>query len=213
MKTLATALLCVLLASCVKTPPRAIIPPPAEISRLNVAPVVDAGKATRDAVRGVATAGASTRASAAIVSNTSRRLSIEIARAESLAQATAELTAALAGINALAKELEQDVFKLATSLSFAEEKERIALSVVDAQEEVIANLHASASVQDAEIKFANANEKFMRAEMTELAKLPDKLAAEKQKVATGQWWVKRLAITVGVLVLALAGAAYLILKP
>lgn len=81
-------ILCTCLASCA-TVPKAIIPPPSVISKLNVDPVTVAGKATRDAAREVAAAGSVSREAGGKVSGTTRRLADSLAKAEAFAEIVA----------------------------------------------------------------------------------------------------------------------------
>lgn len=199
MKHLLAILCFAFLASCAGRVPRAIIPPPSVVEMLDVEPVSKAGKATREAVREIAKAGTGTRETAAL-------LLASIDRAEKIAAAHAELAEAFAEIQALTDRLQVD-------LAFAEEKEKIALDVIDALEEETAILKANAQSQAVQIRSAEAAEATLRTQVETLSKLPDELAAAKQQAATFKWWVWRLGICSAVLALAIAALAYLLLKP
>lgn len=180
----AFTLLCLLLASCA-TVPRAIIPPPSEIAELDVAPVAEAGRVTRDAVRGVADAGAASREAERNVSASTRRLTDSLARAEALAAAHAEITAALADTRRLAAELEASVSELSATLAFAEERERMAILAVDDMGAIIDRLQADTAAQATQIRAAKSTEETLRTQVQALAESADKRIIAEDKL---RWW-------------------------
>jgi hypothetical protein len=182
----AVVMLAVLLMGTSCAPiPRAIIPPKAELAALNITPVVQAGKATRTAVRDVTSAGNATRAAGRKVSDSTRRLSDSLARAVALATANAEITAALAETRRLAAELEASVSELSAALAFAEKRERTAILAVDDMSEIINNLQAESAAQAADIANAARTEETLRTQISALAKMPDQLVIAQDKL---RWW-------------------------
>ena len=189
-----------LLASCADRVPRAIIPSPSVVAELNVAPVTAASRDTRDAVREVASAGRSSREAGRKVSEATRRLSESLVRAEELAQANEEILIALADTRRLAAELEQEVTELTAAQAFAQEKERIALEVIDTLESEAALLKENSKAQAVQIRHALTSESTLRKQLEALS-----LAAEKRLHAERKfsWWRKAAMLTWAALALYL----------
>lgn len=191
------ALLClILLASCGEHIPRAIIAPPVVVSALDVEPVAKASRATRDAVREVAAAGQASREAGQKVTDITGRLIESIHRAEAMAEANAET-------QALAEELGKHVMELTAAHALAEEKEKIALELIDTQEDEIAALAANSRAQAQQIRSAAAAEKTLREQVEALAANADKRLIAEEKLG---WWRKAAGLTWAFL------AVYLIIK-
>lgn len=203
----ASILLCLALASCAPIP-RAIIPPPSVVEILDVAPVVHAGKATRDAVRDVSAAGHASREAGRKVSDATRRLSDSISRIETLSFANEELTRSVKESLDFAKELEAEVIALTAAHTLAEEKEKIATSTIDSLIDETAVLKANAESQSVQIRHAKTNETVLREQVEALSGSDAKrIIAENQL----QFWRWRFApMSIGLVVIM---AAFLILKP
>jgi len=193
----------VVLTACCASAPRAIIPPPAEISKLDVKPVVDASGKTRDAFREIGTAGEASRTANANLSATAARLSAEIDRAQRLAIANRELQEAFENIRAINAELSEDSARLTASLRLAQEKETLAIATIDALDQHISTLQSKIASQSTAIDNAAANERTLRAQVEALAALPDKLAILTDKLG---WWRNAALLTWGLI------AAYIILR-
>lgn len=177
MKPLA-AILCLILASCASPPPRAIIPPPADVDRIETAGVENASKATREAVREIAKAGQETRTA-------TQKLRDEIDRAQELAQANDQLRAAFVSIQTFAAEL-------SAAVTFAAEKERLALLVIDDQESEISLLKSNAKAQAVQIHANKQERETLRTQVEALADVPADLAIAEDKL---EWWRKAAATT------------------
>jgi len=203
---LAWCLIYLILASCAPVPPRPVIVSEHEVEPINIHPVADASRATRDAVRGVAEAGNTTREAGRKVSDTSRRLSDAIIRAATLTAANRDLEEAMADAKALAAELGENLMSLSAALDLAEQKEKIALETVDAQEAEISTLKESAAAQAAQLDANDREKAALRAQMQEMVELPDKLAIASDKL---QWWRWRFApVTLGIIAAGILVALY-----
>ena len=199
MKLLLLFLAC-LLASCADRVPRAIIPPPSVVAGLDVAPVAAASRDARDAVREVASSGQSSREAGRKVSEATRRLSESLVRAEDLARANEQILIALADTRRLAADLEREVTELSAAQTFAQEKERIALEVIDTLESEAALLKENSKAQAVQIRHALASEGTLRKQLEALSLAAEKRLHAEQKLS---WWRKAALITWAALALYL----------
>jgi FtsZ-binding cell division protein ZapB len=204
---IAAITLAVLMGSCAPAP-RAIIPPPNVVRELDIQPIKDAGNTTRDAVREVAAANAQTREAGRKVSDSTRRLSESIARAEALAVANVEIGKALAETRELADELQAEIGTLSEALALSETKDKIALETIDSLISEIDLLKSNAAAQSAELTAAKASETTLRKQVEALVESADKRAIAEDKLA---WWRWRFApITLGIIA---AGILFTVYKP
>jgi hypothetical protein len=207
MKTSIAIAAASMLVSCAPVP-RAIIPPASVVRELSVQPVSDAGDRTRDAVREVAVANVQAREAGRKVSDSTRRLSESIARAEALAVANVEIGKALTETAALAKELETEVSTLTDALNLSNEKDRIALETIDSLIGEIGVLKTNAAAQSAELIAAVKTESVLRQQVEALAESAEKRVIAEDKL---NWWRWRFApITLGIIV---AGILFAVYKP
>jgi len=206
------AFLIVFLAtSCAPVAPRAIIPSPSVVRELNVKPVTEAGRRTREAVRDVGRGVDDSSNKAERVSDETKRLKELLAKAK--AGAKEDMETSLAAADAIADSLLAKVGDLRESLRITAAARDIAIATVDEQQKVIGDMAVAAEGQTIEIRNAKINEVTLRTEVESLAKLPDQLSAQKQKASTLEWWVWRLGILSIILALAIAALGYLLLKP
>jgi len=197
-KSILPLLLAIALASCA-TPPRAILPPTSVVAQIETSGVEGASKATRNAVREIAKAGQETR-------TVTQKLRAEIDRAEILAQANEQLREAFISIQVLADDL-------AASLGLAEEKEAIALRVIDNQEDEINILKANAKAQAVQIEGNAAEKVTLRNQVEALSSASDDLAIAKDRNKTQRKWMWKLGIIAGLFASTTALLGYLLLKP
>lgn len=184
------------LVSCAKPIPRAIMPPVDVIERLDVKPVAEASKATREAVRDIATAGADTRSASAKLTTTSQQLRDAIDRAEKFAVANVELQNAFAEIQRFSLALSGDVADLTTSLKLAHAKESIAIETIDMLEFETNFLTAKSAAQSAQIEHADKAQAILREQVEALSASSDRLAIAENKLG---WWRKAALITWSIL--------------
>jgi len=197
--------------SCAPTAPRAIIPPKAEIAKLDVAPVASASGKTRTAVRDVSRHVDANRAAADRVGDEAARIKAAVAAAKNALAEDYEIS--LAAVDAIADSLVAKVRELQHSLALTAAARDIALATMEDQEKEINHLAARVAAQTVEIDHASATEDLLRAEVESLSALPEKLAKAEQKATTLQWWVWRLAGLSLALAILSAGLGYLLIKP
>lgn len=182
MTRAASLLLCVLLAACA-TPPRAIIPPKAEVKKLDVAPVTQAAADTKTAVREIAKAGTETR-------RANDSLRDEIERAGVIAALYPDMSEAFAEIRRRSE-------TLAARIAFAEEKELVALQTIDAMDGEIGLLTARVASQSTQIDHADAAQDMLREQLEALSGSDAKRIIAENKL---QWWRWRFApVSIGII--------------
>jgi hypothetical protein len=196
MKPLAV-IFCLCLASCAPVP-RAIIPPPSVIAELDVAPVAEAGKATREAVRKVSISVDDASQKADRVSDEALRLKEAISKARAGVKEDMELS--LAAADAIADALLARIKDLQESLRLTAIARDIAIETVDDQQEVIGEMAAAAEAQTVQIRHAKDAEATLRTQVEALAESADKRVIAEDRLA---WWRKAALITWAVILIHL----------
>jgi len=161
MNPLPVILLACLLASCARTPRAVVVAPPVTVDVIETVGVDRASKATRAAVRDILDASSKTRVAA-------DRLKEEIGRVEEFAT------------------LQIYANELTDALDLSEEKERIALSVIDNQEVEMGLLKSHVMAQSEQISRAKAVDTTLREQVQLGQEARDKLLiskVEKERLA------------------------------
>lgn len=171
MKTIAPILICILLASCAGIPKAVVVPPVVKVTPIKTAGVEEASKRTRAAVRDVADAGSKVRLSADKL-----QAEIEALAKSALVNANLELREAVATLQTYAKDL-------ADALALAEQKEKIALEVIDDQEEVISELKAHTLHQASQLEAAAQTDAVLREQVVLGQQARDKLIIADKKAS------------------------------
>ena len=154
MKLLPVILCACLLASCARTPRAVVVAPPVTVDVIETVGVDRASKATRAAVRDILDASSKTRVAA-------DRLKEEIGRVEEFAT------------------LQIYANELTDALDLSEEKERIALSVIDNQEVEMGLLKSHVMAQSEQISRAKAVDTTLREQVQLGQEARDKLLISK----------------------------------
>ena len=161
MKLLPVILCACLLASCARTPRAVVVAPPVTVDVIETVGVDRASKATRAAVRDILDASSKTRVAA-------DRLKEEIGRVEEFAT------------------LQIYANELTDALDLSEEKERIALSVIDNQEVEMGLLKSHVMAQSEQISRAKVVDTTLREQVALGQEARDKLLiskVEKERLA------------------------------
>ena len=161
MKLLPVILLACLLASCARTPRAVVVAPPVTVDVIETVGVDKASKATRAAVRDILDASSKTRVAA-------DRLKEEIGRVEEFAT------------------LQIYANELTDALDLSEEKERIALSVIDNQDVEMGLLKSHVMAQSEQISRAKVVDTTLREQVALGQEARDKLLiskVEKERLA------------------------------
>ena len=161
MKLLPIILLACLLASCARTPRAVVVAPPVTVDVIETVGVDRASKATRAAVRDILDASSKTRVAA-------DRLKEEIGRVGEFAT------------------LQIYANELTDALDLSEEKERIALSVIDNQDVEMGLLKSHVMAQSEQISRAKAVDTTLREQVQLGQEARDKLLiskVEKERLA------------------------------
>tara|TARA_R110002074_G_scaffold369703_1_gene544481 strand:+ start:393 stop:983 length:591 start_codon:yes stop_codon:yes gene_type:complete len=161
MKLLPVILCACLLASCARTPRAVVVAPPVTVDVIETVGVDRASKATRAAVRDILDASSKTRVAA-------DRLKEEIGRVEEFAT------------------LQIYANELTDALDLSEEKERIALSVIDNQDVEMGLLKSHVMAQSEQISRAKVVDTTLREQVALGQEARDKLLiskVEKERLA------------------------------
>tara|TARA_R110002167_G_scaffold95232_4_gene253747 strand:- start:534 stop:1124 length:591 start_codon:yes stop_codon:yes gene_type:complete len=161
MKLLPVILCACLLASCARTPSAVVVAPPVTVDVIETVGVDKASKATRAAVRDILDASSKTRVAA-------DRLKEEIGRVEEFAT------------------LQIYANELTDALDLSEEKERIALSVIDNQDVEMGLLKSHVMAQSGQISRAKVVDTTLREQVALGQEVRDKLLiskVEKERLA------------------------------
>lgn len=180
----------ILLASCADRVPRAIIPPPSVIAELDVAPVAEASRATREAVRKVSVSVDDASRKAERVADDAQRLKEMISKARAGVEADMELS--LAAADAIMDSLLLKIGELQELLRITRIARDIAIATVDDQQDVIAGHAAHAKAQAAQIRYAKAAENTLRTQVEALAESADKRVIAEEKL---RWWRTAAGLT------------------
>jgi hypothetical protein len=200
-------LIIVMMATSCAPVPRAIIPPKAEIAKLDVAPVANASGKTRAAVRDVSRKVDVNRAAADRVSDDADKLKEAVDKAKYALHKTKEDYATeIAAIEAIADSLLEKVRELQASLDLTSIARDIAIQTIDDQDKEIGYLTARVAAQAAQIDHSEASQNILREQVETLSALPDKLAIAEDKL---EWWRWRFApVTLGILTLLILSILY-----
>ena len=201
----AVVVLAVLLMATSCAPvPRAIIPPKAEIAKLDIAPVAKASGKTRAAVRDVSRNVDANRAAADRVSDDATKIKEAVAKAKTALAEDYEIS--LAAVDALADSLLAKVRELQDSLRLTAAARDIAIATIDDQDKEIGYLTARVSAQSAQIDHSEASQSILREQVETLSALPEKLAIAEDKLEFWRWRFAPLSL--GIIVVLILFIAY-----